>query len=407
MIPRGAWHQFGDKSQKQVIEQLEKRAGVGVIVSPRDLSLQSAKKYCVDDYSRFNACILYDHQLYVPDFSNKNLKSYPAHELRESISKLNKITAEDKDRLSAALEEVNRDLTTSAVLAPAAVYEANSPERCQLNNDLFLAAKRAGDSLGKPTLATVVLGHSVTVSGSATLAALSHATGLAADGWYFSYEFNQPRIPAKVDDIFRCGEACLTLAATGKPVIHAFAGPMAVLSLGFGATGAGLGHSQTLWQFDRGRFSAKAEAGGGGDAPPRFFSTALWGTIICPDELITLPAPILQEVLTTTSFSDVLTPSTLATAAWSRWEAGKHLVNIISKTVQEIAQQNGTAVRAAAAAVRVLTSAEKLHARIAQAGIALKDESSNLYQSAWLTATSRLMTERKSDYDYLELLSLT
>lgn len=404
MIQRGPWHQFGDKSQKQVVEQLEHRAGVGVIISPRDLALEKAKEYCSVDYSRFNVDVLYDHQLYVPNFSNAKLKTYPAHALRVSISKLNKITTDDQDTLSKALEEINRDLGTSAVLAPAAVYEANRSDILQLNEDLFSAAKKAGNSLGKPTLATVVLGHSVTVSPAEVSSSLAHATGLEADGWYFTYEFNEPRIPSKTVDVQRCGQACLTLATTGKPVLHAFAGPMALLSLGFGATGAAIGHSQTLWQFQRARFAPPTSSGGGGDAPPRFFSNALWGTIICPDELAMLTPPLLQEVLTTTSFSRVLTPASFRTADWPRWEAGKHLVNVICNTVHQIVDQNSTAFDAANAAIRILTEAENLHSRIAEAGITLRDESSNLYQPGWLAAIRQLTTECRDDYDYLNLL---
>lgn len=405
MIQRGPWHQFGDKSQKQVIEQLEHRVGVGVIISPRDLALDNAKKYCVEEYSRFNVDVLYDHQLYVPDFSNAKLKTYPAHDLRASISNLSKVTSDERDSLSQALEEINRDLGSTAVLAPAVVYEANSSDILHLNEDLFSAAKKAGDALGKPTFATVVLGRSVTVSPAEISSALTHATALNAEGWYFAYEFNEPRIPAKVGDVYACGQACLTLATKGKPVIHAFAGPMALLSLGFGATGTAVGHSQTLWQFQRARFAPPKKGGGGGDAPPRFFSTSLWGTIITPDELATLPSPLLQEVLTTTAFSSILTPTTVRTANWSRWDAGKHLVNAICAKVHSIADSNPTAIGAANAAVQILDDAEGLHSRIATAGITLKDESLNLYQPGWLAAMRQLISEKRDDYDYLELFS--
>ena len=42
---RGAWHQCGDRSQKLVEEQLQQNAGVGVIISPRDLSRKNAITY--------------------------------------------------------------------------------------------------------------------------------------------------------------------------------------------------------------------------------------------------------------------------------------------------------------------------------------------------------------------------
>ncbi len=82
------------------------------------------------------------------------------------------------------------------------------------------------------------------VSESTLYSLLSYATALNSDGWYFGYEFNQNRIPSNYEDILRFGSALLTLACTGKPVLHSFAGPLALLSLDFGATGEAIGHSQ-------------------------------------------------------------------------------------------------------------------------------------------------------------------
>ena len=42
---RGPWHQFGDRSQKLALEQLEQGTGVGVILSPRDLQTHNANNY--------------------------------------------------------------------------------------------------------------------------------------------------------------------------------------------------------------------------------------------------------------------------------------------------------------------------------------------------------------------------
>ena len=96
-------------------------------------------------------------------------------------------------------------------------------------------------------------------------------------------------LPSVRETVRRCCVAGLTLACTGKPVLHAYAGPMGLLSFGFGATGVAIGHSQNLWKFTRDRWMPAASQGGGGDAPARFFSKALWGTIIYPDE--TSPVP--------------------------------------------------------------------------------------------------------------------
>ncbi len=404
MIRRGAWHQFGDRSQKQVLDQLEHGAGVGVVVSPRDLAFNNAEEYC-QKYRDLGASVLYDHQIYVPGFSNAKLISYPGNEVRESVSTLKNLTSTGINLLSKAIEEINSRLGTVAVLAPAVVYEANRPDILELNGQLFAAASKAAKSLGRPVMATIVLGQSVTVSPGEISSVLAHATGLDADGWYFAYEFSEDRIPRDRGNIVRCGDACLTLAATGKPVFHAYAGPMALLSLGFGASAAGIGHSQTLWQFNRNRFAPAAGNGGGGDAPPRFFSTALWGTVVCPDELATIPAEFLDEILTTTEFSSVLSPTTFQTADWSRWEAGKHLVMAICQAVQSIADASTVSVDCARFAETVLNDANNLFGRMGAKSVVLREESRNLHQPEWLAALGKLQASRGDDYEFLELLA--
>lgn len=64
---------------------------------------------------------------------------------------------------------------------------------------------------------------------------------------------------------------------------------MALLAMACGGTAAAVGHSQNLWQFTRTRWEPTGPGGGGGDAPPRYFSNALWGTIIYEDEWALLP----------------------------------------------------------------------------------------------------------------------
>ncbi len=68
-MQRGIWHQFGDKSQRLVLEQLQHHNGVGVILSPRDLSYDHAIEYA-GKYRASNAEVLIDFQFYIPHFSN-------------------------------------------------------------------------------------------------------------------------------------------------------------------------------------------------------------------------------------------------------------------------------------------------------------------------------------------------
>ena len=44
-MQRGAWHQFGDRSQRLVLEQLQAGVGVGAIISTRDLAMPNAADY--------------------------------------------------------------------------------------------------------------------------------------------------------------------------------------------------------------------------------------------------------------------------------------------------------------------------------------------------------------------------
>lgn len=56
---RGSWHQCGDKSQKLVKEELQSGVGVGVIISPRDLSFPNAVGYS-NEYRDLGAAVLID-----------------------------------------------------------------------------------------------------------------------------------------------------------------------------------------------------------------------------------------------------------------------------------------------------------------------------------------------------------
>lgn len=395
---RGAWHQCGDRSQKLVKEQLERQVGVGVVLSPRDLSLPNAVNY-TGKYRALGADVLLDQQFYVPDFTNSNLSSYPITNHRAAVSSLNQISDAALDSLASDLEQINRQIGVSAVVAPAVIYQAGRSDIESLNARLFHAAKRAGDSLGVPTYATIVLGRSVTSATQTLAPVLSSATALSSDGWYFAFEFDAERVPSDRNAIERAGRALLTLACTGRPVLHAYAGPLSLLSFGFGAVGAGIGHSQNTWRFTPERWQPTT-GGGGGDAPARFFSTGLWGTIVYPDETSRLPAAIAPAVLTHSPFSGPVAQN--PALPWSRWDANKHLVYLQSQTADRISQISD-ARGAAAEASQVLAHAVQLHAKIAAAGSQLADNT-NAYQSKWLEAVSQVLADAKDDYDYLDMM---
>lgn len=395
----GAWHQMGDKSQKLVLEQLDAGSGVGAIVSPRDLALQNAADYAAQ-YRDRQADVLYDPQFHVPSFSNSKLSSYKVNPYRASVTTLNRIGAAEVDQLSAALEEENRLIGTSAVIAPAVVYEAQRQDIIDLNAQLFSAAKRVGDALGVPTYATIFVGLGATSSMIPINSILSGATAAASDGWYFAYEFDQCRLPATGDAVSRYLETGLALAGTGKPVLNAYAGPLGLLAPGFGATGAAVGHSQTLWRFCRERWAPAEGGGGDGSAPPRFFSKALWGTIVYPDEVQQLPTALRARVLTHSPFSQALTST--PPGDWGRWDGNKHLLYIVCSGISEVAAKGSARDRGTAAAA-ILANAVSLHQEIFKTGLALRDATDG-YQKNWQHAVLDLQVTRATDFDYLELL---
>lgn len=400
-MKRGSWHQFGSNSQKLALEQLENGAGVGVIMSSRDLAPAKAAEYA-PQYRSHGAEVMIDQQFYVPGADVGKLGEHPISRFRESVSELHRISDLDLTSLQAELHRVNQNLNCDAVLAPAVVYESARHEIVELNARLFGAAKAVGDSLGVPTIGTLVVGAGATGSDVGVSEVLDAATSLDADGWYYAYEFAEPRIPQNEGNIVRWAKAGLTLAASTKPVLSAFAGPLSLLAPAFGASAVGIGHSQNLWQFDRSRWHPAQGRGGGGDAPPRLFSATLWGTIVYPDEIALLQPQMAATVVTPSQFSAEVTakPPFLP---WPRWSSHKHLVNVLCRGAQFLLDMKDPR-KAAGEAVTVLSNAIQLHDQISSAGVVLKDDTAG-YQQAWVSALARVLTECADDFDFLELAS--
>ncbi|MBN9291307.1 MAG: hypothetical protein J0H36_09385 [Hyphomicrobium denitrificans] len=393
---RGTWHQCGHNSQILVAELMEAGLGVGAIISPKDLALDKAKEYAAQ-YRGLGKGVLFDPQFYEPEFAAGKLGTYPTAAFRQSIGALGALQPSVMTGLAQALETENRELGCDAVIAPAIPYEAARPDIVGLNARLFDAAKAAGDAIGIPTYATIVLGHSTTTLDVAQ-AILSGATALNADGWYYAFEFDaQQRLPTDIEAVYRYGTAGLTLACTGKPVLHACAGPLANISYGAGARGAGIGIWQNLWGFTRSKFQPATAQGGGGDAPPRYFSAPLWGTIVHPDETLQLPSGLHARVMQHSPYSQNLTPG----VPWSKREASKHLVHVIATATEPLAQ-SADARQAMSAAIATLVAANALHGAIRSTGVQLRD-STDTYQSAWAAAGTRLLANNTDDYDWLEL----
>lgn len=398
----GAWLQFGDRSQKMALEHLKEGFGVGCILSQRDLNFKLSKDYA-PKYSALGAEVLWDSQFYMPGVNTKNSKTFPTDICRTALTTLRESDAAYYDQLSLKLEETNKSLNCSAVLAPAVIYESVNSDIVGVNSNLYNAAKRVGDTLGLPTIATVVLGNSCFVSEESVRGVLNEVTSLQPDGWYIAFEFDECRIPNNKQQIQTCFESILTFAMTGKPVLHAYAGPLGLLSMGFGAKAVGIGHAQNTWRFTKSRFVPSENSGGNGKAPPRFFSEALWGTIVSPDEIELLPKDLQTKILVTNTFSNALSSSAqVSHAKWSRWDANKHFVAQIAKKVGEIAAEQ-TIENRLKLAMDVLKNAELMHNQIERNGILLKKESTNQYQTIWREVAAFVRTEQQEDFEWIDL----
>jgi hypothetical protein len=397
---RGVWHQCGNRSQRLVKELLGHQQGVGVILSSRDLSFENARRYAAE-YAQHDVDVLVDLQFCNPAFTNNELASYPTSACRASVSQLMQISDGDLDSFAGLLQTVEEALSATAIIAPAVKYEAGRTDILDLNMRLFSSAKRVGDALGIPTYASVILGSSVTASLQVMNSVLSHVTAMNANGWYYAFEFGiEERIPSQEDWIERFCTGAMKLACTGRPSLHAYAGPMGLLSLGVGAQGAAIGHWQNLWQFSRGRWERSPGNGGGADAPPRMFSDNLWGTIVYPDEFVLLPSELRNQVFTESPYA----PRSAAAVdpSWDRWTANKHLVYVMCSTITRIAasQDSRTAARTA---IDILRRAAALHDQIHAAGLSLRDNT-NAYQRPWADVMEGILAHHGDDYEFLELI---
>lgn len=295
------------------------------------------------------------------------------------------------------LRTENTSFGTEAIIAPAVVYEAGRSDIMQLNARLHSAAVSAGQTSGKPVYATVVLGNSIANSQQIIDETLSRITGLECDGWYFAFEFPVERIPSNTGAVYNCLHSILTLAGTGAPVLHAYAGPMGILSMGAGATASAMGPSQKQWRFCRERWKETETSGGGGNAPRRYFSKNLWGTLVVPDELVLLTPQLRQSVMSPSPFASNPLPP-----VWKRGDSDRHNVFTVCKGIEEVSNA-ATPLLRKDAAIEILDTAISLHRQIASGHISLKDETAG-YQSNWKAALEALVRNHQDDYDFLEML---
>lgn len=393
----GTWHQSGHNSQKMIIDLIENGIGSGVIISSRDVPRHKAIEY--SSIYRSKGCeVIIDLQFCKPDFSNPKMQTYETFDFRQSIARLNTISDTEIENLKTAIANINTEIGTTAILAPAVKYEAGRPDICDLNKKLFDISKTVGDSLSIPTYATVIVGNSATSSMDTVNNILSEATSINCDGWYLGFEFEtHERVTSSVRGVYNCCSTQLKLVNTGKPVLFAYAGPLGLLSYGVGVTGIGIGHWQNLWQFTRDRFDEGESGGGGGDAPARYFSRSLWGTIVYPDEVRLLSPEMRSIVHTQSPFSP---PNFQSIQPWDKWSSYKHLLYVIGDTLNQVRRGETPRARLENAKI-VLQTAIQTHNRIS---FDLKDNTDS-YQANWITVIDRLLRDNFSDFEFLEIMS--
>ena len=137
--------------------------------------------------------------------------------------------------------------------------------------------------------------------------------------------------------------------------------------------------------------------------PPRYFSHALWGTLIYEDEWALLPQSIRDKAHTPTVFSTPVKPSQ-PFLPWERWAANKHLVYTICKAVETFAGQTDAELVLDAVHDHLAASVSLHQAISAALGFELRDETAN-YQAPWRAVLQSLKINQADDFDLLRLLS--
>lgn len=391
---KGLWHQCGHQSQNIVSDQLAHKNGVGAIISVVNVSRRRAGEIA-SAYRNAGADILIDLQVYNPGFGNAKLDEYGLAAARQSTGALSALSPRDRKTLSREIRALNSEVGASAVLAPATIYQPERLDIVDINEQLFEAGKSAADALGLPVYATVVLGEGFLKAPDLAESALSRATALAADGWYFAIENNTDPLPRDEDFVWLFVNSILSLACTGLPVLGAFSGPAALLAISAGATGVGVGHWKNLWQFNSGRFEISDKNGGAAPAP-RYFSSILWSTIVLPDETANLGDALWNKIKVDSPYA----PRSASDGLWTLRHSHNHLLSVLGQQIER--RMRAPSLRSLARqSVSDLLEASRTHAQI-EKKLGIVRDSSNLHQHVWAGALTRLLSQREGDFAFID-----
>lgn len=398
----GLWHQLGDRSQLLAREQLTIRGLGGVILSPRDLSKQNAEKYG-RDYQSLGAEVIFDPQFYIPQHLVGKQNTYEdLIDFRISVSRLAENSATEFRLLSRKLRTLTQQLSCTAIMAPAVAMDAGQPDQLKVNLALLDAAIATGSTLQLPVYGVIPVGESLALSENELADVLSGFTTRDVDGWILMMDLGSDGFCRSVHHASPLCRSVLRLAQSGKPVMHGCAGANCLLSLACGANAFGMTHSKNMWRLPLSRFEPK-EGGGGGAAPTRLFSGALWSTLVFPDELVQLPRRLRAMILETSEWVNI-NPNDRQyyPAAISQWDAYKHLLHVVESVAGNILLQPSIVSRFQSV-VDHLESAQILFSQI-QSYYEPKDMASGHHQ-AWLDVLAQTRADRHADFDYIDLIS--
>lgn len=399
----GVWHQLGDRGQKIAEEQLREGNGVGVVLSPRDLSADNAKAYS-ESYRSLGAEVLFDPQFYIPENRSGQQGTYEElNEFRVSASKLVDNSHVEMRKLETALKVMAQRYACTGIVAPAVALEAGRPDSLQVNLALLMAAKSAAQAMSLPVFGVIPVGKSLLNSDLELATTIARMTAKRVDGWIFMADSGLDGYCLDKDCVKAIATSLLRLAQTGKPVMHGCAGPLSILSICFGATAVGLAHSKNMWRLPLSRFLPPEVSGGGGAAPPRVFSRSLWSSFVFPEELQPLPKQLRERIVTNSKwvFIDPQDDNYFV-AQVSKWDTNKHLLYMIGSTIAEL-QSLGSSRKIAVQVQGILRNASTLHGEVERV-IAVKDNA-NQHTSCWQQALDEILETRVSDYQYLDLVS--
>ena len=362
----------------------------------RHLARDGAEKWC-EKYKDRDADILLDVQFYQPKFVNNFMESFGLEDFRKSVSALGALGDNLTGQLTRKLVELNKELRTSAVLAPAIIFEPDNQKIIAINEQLFAAARQAGNELGIPTHACIPLSSALRKSPSATTKILSAVTSFDADGWNLAIEYGgENRIPIESDWAEHVISSALYLVATDLPVIQAFAGPSALLSLSAGANAAAVGHFKNFWNFSRSIFEV-VDSEMRKPKAQRYFSAALWSTILAPDEIARLEDKTWNGIRSDSPFGP-----NYKTDAIDERTAHNHLIHTLANEAPRIANDNSIRKNLVKAQNFLLDASYRYEIVLNELGSVA--DTANVHQKNWADGINNFLKTNSDRVEYVDLL---